>query len=52
MQIFGSFEQMAFLLSVYVVPEMTVLIGATSRRNSTEQGASWKVSLELTPAQP
>ena len=40
------------LLSVYMVPEMMVLIGMTGRSNSIEQGVSWKVRLGLTPAQP
>lgn len=50
MQILSSLEQTVLFLSVSIVSEMTVLIGATGRINSTEQGASWKISLELTPA--
>lgn len=49
MQILSSLEQTVLFLSVSIVSEMTVLIGATGR-TGTEQGASWKISLELTPA--
>lgn len=55
-EMFISLEQIAFILSVFVVPDTTILMGGdreiTVEANSTQQDESWKVCLELTPAQP